>query len=63
MFSDSPTLGEVGGSPITKETVSIHYSVHSFRNYTMYKDISLAYSKVELEDHWLVNFIPSMVED
>ena len=29
----------------------------------MYKDIALAYSKVELEDHWLVNFIPSMAEE
>lgn len=33
------------------------------RNLTMYKDVSLAYSKVELEDHWLVNFMPSMVEE
>lgn len=63
IFTDSPTLGDVEGKPLTKESTSVHYSVLLTRQFTMYKDIALAYSTVELEDHWLVNFIPSMVEE
>ena len=61
IFTGSPTLGDEDGEPIALESTSVHYSVKAVRNSLTYRDIGLAFSSVELEDHWLVNFVPSMI--
>lgn len=60
IFTQSPTLGHEGGEALAKETTSLHFSIRAVRDFTTYRDIGLVLSRIELEDHWLVNFFPSM---
>ena len=61
IFTHSPTLGNPEDEPLGEETTSLHYSVNILRNFTTYRDIGIALSWIELEDHFLINFIPQLI--
>ena len=63
VFTQSPTLGPESKQVLAKETTSLAYSSHIPKEYINYRSVAFSLSHINLEDNWLVNFIPSMAEE
>ena len=61
-ISQSPTLGRNSKEILGPEKINMHYSSHIPRSNINYNSFAFSVSEIRLEDHWLVQFIPSMAD-